>query len=155
MQRHLSIQEESCVLTHHTGIPASFSRLFGTVTRRGRLLNFSLATGQGLPMPVFVMCACGGTCGFGHVWRAGGRDIHRIFVSFLEPDPTPSARPRLEMQRHLCNYKFGSILQEQIKPTMINGAPLSFYKRLEPNRIAHMKFPKRPSILQITGNVSQ
>jgi len=66
---------ESWVPTHHTRIPAPFSRPLGTVAHRGRVLNSSLATGKGLPRPVFVMRAHGGTCGVGHVWRTGGREM--------------------------------------------------------------------------------
>jgi hypothetical protein len=72
---HVSILQESRVLTHHTGIPAPFSRPLGTVARCARVLNSSLATGQRWPTPVFAMCDRGGTCGVGHVWRAGGREI--------------------------------------------------------------------------------
>ena len=71
----LSILQESWFPTHHTGIPAPFSRPLGTVARRAGVLNSSLATGQGLPRPVFVMRAHGGTCGVGHVWRTGGREM--------------------------------------------------------------------------------
>ena len=49
---------------------------------------------------------------------------------FLGPDST--AQPRLEMKGGE-RYNFGGMLQEKIKPTMMNGAQnsLSFCKRQE------------------------